>query len=141
VAEPADGHRRALVSVKVAGTPLAEASLRALAEVRVEQSLHVPDAFTLRFNDHDLSLLGGSKFDLGVEVEVGVDVKGVVTRLMTGEVTALCAELDGYPVPASVQHDDLHMANVYAHDGANALAKFASENPATPTAISRRRPR
>ena len=29
----------------------------------------------------------------------------------------LCAELDGYPVPASVQHDDLHMANVYAHDG------------------------
>ena len=95
MAEPADGHRRALVSVKVAGNPLAEATLRALAEVRVEQSLHVPDAFTLRFNDHDLSLLGGTKFDLGVEVEVGIDVKGVVTRLMTGEVTALCAELDG----------------------------------------------
>jgi len=84
VAEPADGHRRALVSVKVAGTPLAEASLRALAEVRVEQSLHVPDAFTLRFNDHDLSLLGGSKFDLGVEVgddgRIGLDRGGPSTR-------------------------------------------------------------
>ena len=93
--EKADGHRRALVSVKVAGGPLSEATLRALTEVRVEQSLHVPDAFTLRFNDHDLSLLGGTKFDLGTQVEIGIDVKGVVTRLMIGEVTALCAELDG----------------------------------------------
>src|SRR5438067_10830147 len=93
--ERADGHRRALVSVKVAGSLLSDATLRALTEVRVEQSLHVPDSFTLRFNDHDLSLLGGTKFDLGTEVEVGIDVKGVVTRLMTGEVTALCAELDG----------------------------------------------
>src|SRR5256714_6131561 len=93
--ERTDGHRRALVSVKVAGSPLSDATLRALTEVRVEQSLHVPDSFTLRFNDHDLSLLGGTKFDLGVEVEVGIDVTGVVTRLMTGEVTALCAELEG----------------------------------------------
>ena len=95
MAERTDGHRRALVNVKVAGSPLSEATLRALAEVRVEQSLHVPDAFTLRFNDHDLSLLGGTKFELGTEVEVGIDVAGVVTRLMTGEVTAICAELDG----------------------------------------------
>src|SRR5437763_8650219 len=93
--ERADGHRRALVSVKVAGSLLSDATLRALTEVRVEQSLHVPDAFTLRFNDHDLSLLAGTKFVLGVEVEVGIDVKGVVTRLMTGEVTAVGAELDG----------------------------------------------
>ncbi|MGH8974434.1 MAG: VgrG-related protein [Acidimicrobiia bacterium] len=93
--ERPDEHRRALVSIKVAGSPLSDAGLRALAEVRVEQSLHVADAFTLRFNDHDLALIGGKTFDLGMEVEVGVDVNGVVTRLMTGEVTALSAELDG----------------------------------------------
>jgi hypothetical protein len=28
---------------------------------------------------------------------------------------ALCAELAAHEVPATVQHDDLHMANVYAH--------------------------
>ena len=95
MAEPGDGYRRALVTIKVGGAPLSDALLRSLAEVRVEQSLHVPDAFTLRFDDHDLELLGSHVFDPGVEVEVGVDARGTVTRLITGEVTAVAADLDG----------------------------------------------
>ncbi|HEY3240421.1 MAG TPA: phage baseplate assembly protein V, partial [Acidimicrobiia bacterium] len=93
--ERPDEHRRALVSIKVNGSALKDATLAALTEVRVEQSLHVPDAFTLRFNDHDLELVGATTFDLGAEIEVAVDTRGAVTRLVTGEVTGLCAELDG----------------------------------------------
>jgi uncharacterized protein involved in type VI secretion and phage assembly len=95
VPDGADEYRRGLVSIRVGGVPLSEAMLQSLAEVRVEQSLHVPDAFTLRFDDHDLELLDAEVFDLGVEVEVGIDVDGVVVRLMSGEVTALSADLDG----------------------------------------------
>ncbi|HEY4410960.1 MAG TPA: VgrG-related protein, partial [Acidimicrobiia bacterium] len=93
--ERPDQHRRALVSIKVEGKPLSDAVLLALTEVRVDQSLHVPDTFTLRFNDHDLTILGGATFDLGAEVDIGIDSHGVVTSLMSGEVTSLSAELDG----------------------------------------------
>jgi len=93
--ERPDQHRRAFVSITVGGRPLSDAVLLALSEVRVDQSLHVADAFTLRFNDHDLAILAGKSFDLGAEVDIGIDSQGVVTSLMTGEVTSLSAELDG----------------------------------------------
>lgn len=93
--EHPDECRRALVSLKARGTAVSQPVLDALTEARVEQSLHVPDAFTLRFNDHDLSLVAGPAFSLGDEVEVGVDSGGILTQLMVGEVTSLCAEIDG----------------------------------------------
>ena len=63
-----DGYRRGLVSVKLNGAPLKAAALRSLSEVRVEQSLNVPDAFTLRFNDHEGALLSGQEsFKLAFE--------------------------------------------------------------------------
>ncbi|HYH51108.1 MAG TPA: VgrG-related protein, partial [Acidimicrobiia bacterium] len=90
-----DKHRRGLVSIKVKGRPLPAAVLRALSEVRVEQSRNVPDAFTLRFNDHEGDRMADPSFDLGAELEIGVDVGGVVKPIMTGQVTGVAAELDG----------------------------------------------
>lgn len=91
-----DRHRRGLVSIKVNGTPLPEAALGALREVRVEQSLNVPDAFTLRFSDPGGTVLDDPSFGLGARVEIGVDTGGVVARLMTGEITGLAAEMESF---------------------------------------------
>jgi phage protein D/phage baseplate assembly protein gpV len=92
--EPVNGHRRDLVRIQVAGTPLAEADHQALSELRVEQSLHAADAFSLRFNDHDLELVGDARFGLGAVVEISINTEGVFTPVIVGEVTSLTADLD-----------------------------------------------
>ncbi len=38
-------------------------------------------------------------------------------RTFAPRFAALCEELAAYRVPETVQHDDLHLANVYAHEG------------------------
>jgi hypothetical protein len=42
-----------------------------------------------------------------------------ITRMRNfgGQLSSLCEELSGRGVPETVQHDDLHMANLYAHHG------------------------
>jgi hypothetical protein len=48
--------------------------------------------------------------------ELPLDPAGIERlRGFTGRFGELCEELDGCGIPETVQHDDLHMANVYAH--------------------------
>ena len=47
---------------------------------------------------------------------------------------ALCAELAAHQVPETVQHDDLHMANVYAQDGRLRLLDWGDASIAHPFA-------
>ncbi|HVW32613.1 MAG TPA: hypothetical protein VHL53_08750, partial [Acidimicrobiia bacterium] len=90
-----DTFRRSFPVVTMGGAPLPWKAEQALSEVRVEQSLNVPAAFTLRFNDVDGALLSADQFALGNKVEIGVDIANVVTSLMKGEITGLSAEMDG----------------------------------------------
>jgi len=51
-------------AIKVAGRALEDKYKDALTSVRVEQSVHLPDAFTLRFDDPDFKLLDEMKFSV-----------------------------------------------------------------------------
>jgi hypothetical protein len=44
----------------------------------------------------------------------------------------LCAELDAYGIPESIQHDDLHMANVYARGGRLRVLDWGDSSVAHP---------
>ena len=89
---PADAQQSEQAFVKVAGRDLEDAYTTALTSARVEQSVHLPDAFTLRFDDPDFLLLDEMKFKPGTKVDVGfVTPDGPVT-LTRGEVTALSVE-------------------------------------------------
>jgi hypothetical protein len=44
----------------------------------------------------------------------------------------LCAELDAYSIPESIQHDDLHMANVYVRDGRLRILDWGDSSVAHP---------
>lgn len=95
-----DERRTGVATVTVAGAPLAPAYYDALVEVRVEQSVYVPDCFTLRFRDPgfallDAGFLDGDVFSVGVDVDVAfVDDRGCDVTVIQAEVTQVAADLD-----------------------------------------------
>lgn len=84
--------RMGSVEVSVNSAPLSAADYDALIDVRVEQSVHVPDRFSLRFRDPDFAMIDSGTFAIGRPVDVtfsnGTD-EAVVIR---GEITALGVE-------------------------------------------------
>lgn len=90
MAEPT---RHPLPSVKVSGRPISEAALAALLDVRVEQSMHLPDRFRLRFHDRDRALVDAGAFPMGAPVDVAVDVGRGPAPLLRGEVTQVTVDL------------------------------------------------
>lgn len=84
------------LKVKVAGRELADEPLGALVSAVVDQSLRQPDMFVLTFRDPGRTVLGASGLKIASEVELSMLLggPGVPAPLMTGEVTALEAEVD-----------------------------------------------
>lgn len=82
--------------VKVDGSALAPGVAALLESAYVDDSLQLPDLFQLTFLDQARSVIEDGRFRIGSVVDIsvfsGVDTGG--ERLVTGEVTALEAELD-----------------------------------------------
>jgi hypothetical protein len=59
-----------------------------------------------------------------------------VTRMrsFTSRLTSLCEDLSGRGVPETIQHDDLHMANLYAHRGRLRILDWGDSSIAHPFA-------
>ncbi len=79
--------------VKVDGQDLPEQVMASLAEVAVDTSLHLPDMFTILFNDSELELVDNNLFDIGkqvqIDIETGEEQGGLRGTLIKGEITAL----------------------------------------------------
>jgi uncharacterized protein involved in type VI secretion and phage assembly len=88
-----DTERKTAISqifIQVNGADLSVDTMDLLEEVIVEQDLAQPAMFTLRLNDTLLSLIDGTLFKLGAEVQIyATDLKGRRKPLMVGEITAL----------------------------------------------------
>jgi phage protein D len=82
--------------VEVDGTPLPEDIAPLLTSAHVDDSLHLPDLFVLRFRDPDRAILGKTGLAVGTTVRVLVATADSrpARPLITGEVTALEAEFD-----------------------------------------------
>jgi phage protein D len=81
--------------VEVEGRPLPADVEPLLASGFVDDSLHLPDLFVLRFRDPDHLVLPKGGFKIGAKVKLSVDTGASTPQpLMTGEVTAVEAEFD-----------------------------------------------
>jgi uncharacterized protein involved in type VI secretion and phage assembly len=77
--------------INVNGSPLSLVYAAALVELVVDQSLHIPDMFMLRFADPELDLIESGTFALGAAVNISVQGRGATSSviLIEGEVTGL----------------------------------------------------
>ncbi len=78
------------VQVLVGGSPIQEDVLAQVAEITVDQHVHLPHMFTIRLHNPHLELLDNGPFDLTKEVTIkAANTQEVATTLVKGEVTAL----------------------------------------------------
>ncbi|MEO5832704.1 MAG: VgrG-related protein [Nakamurella sp.] len=82
--------------VQIDGRPLPADAQALLTSAFVDDSLHLPDVFFLRFRDGDRIVVAtsGAKIGSSVTVSVATDAGNGPERLIQGEVTALEAEFD-----------------------------------------------
>jgi phage protein D/phage baseplate assembly protein gpV len=82
--------------VTVDGRPLPDEVARALITAVVDDSLRLPDLFRLTFRDPGRSVLAAAGFKIGAAVQVAMVSEAAPggEPLLTGEVTALEAEVD-----------------------------------------------
>jgi len=76
----------------VNGRPLPTELYPRLLLVRVEESIHLPDAFEIRFEDAYFKLFDQATFTLGDKVEVAMRADGDPVEVTAGEVTAVAIE-------------------------------------------------
>lgn len=102
-------------TVKVNGTALAAETYNDLVELRVEQSVHMPAAFSLRFRDPDFVLLDRRLFKVADTIEILLPTAANRDlSVFTGETTAIA--LDQGP-------GDRHELVISGLDGAHRLAQ------------------
>ena len=97
--------------VSVDGSPLAADVLPALVRVVVHASVHLPGMFVLHFQDTSRDVLSRAAIRFGSKLTVAAasDASGVLTPLVTGEVTALEQESDAAGTWTVVRgYDSLH---------------------------------
>ncbi len=88
----AEENRLDAVEVTVDGRPLAAEVYAVLTLVRVEESVQLPDAFTLRFDDPNFELFDAGTFEVGSTVGIAFRAEGDLLTVTTGEATAIAVE-------------------------------------------------
>jgi phage protein D len=76
----------------VDGRPLAPDLYGLVTLVRVEESVHLPDAFTVRFDDPHFEIFDRGNFAIGTRVEIAFRAERDPVVVTSGEVTALSVE-------------------------------------------------
>lgn len=74
------------------GERLSQELYAALSLVRVEESVQLPDAFTVRFSDPHFELFDQMKFKIGSKIDIAFSAGGDPTTVTSGEVTAVSVE-------------------------------------------------
>ena len=75
--------------VKIAGSDMPREMMDALISMEVDDSLDLPDMFTIHVRDPHLQWTESGPFVLGAPVEISVKTETSEARLMAGEVTGL----------------------------------------------------
>lgn len=75
--------------VLVDGTRVGGPETTPLASITVEQSIRLPDSFTLEFPDDGFAIFDSGVIDIGSKVEISLDGGQDVTPVTVGEVTSI----------------------------------------------------
>jgi phage protein D len=97
--------------VEIDGTPLPEQLEPLLEQIVVDDYLHMPDMFVLRFRDGERKVLGDARLQIGSKVVVRGTALGSRSpeRLISGEVTSIEAEYTAGGSAAIVRgYDESH---------------------------------
>lgn len=95
-----------LFEIIIGGKPAPEELLQNLIEIVVDDSLHLPDMFTLHIHDGDVKWVDAELFAVGTEVEIRATAASQGTRsgasgtLIQGEITALAPNFDRTGMPS-----------------------------------------
>lgn len=90
-----DEHRLDVVVVDLDGSPLPADVADRLVALRVDESVYLPDTFTLRFDDPHFTVFDDGPFTIGTAVSVALRADSDPVAVTSGEVTALSVEQDG----------------------------------------------
>ena len=105
--------------VKIGGVDASEEVMNDLLEATVEDSVHLPDMFTIRLHDPRLYWVDSQTFAEGKEVEISAAPKegGSASKLITGEITAIEPDfgLDGTPTLTVRGYDRSHRLHRGCH--------------------------
>ena len=102
--------------VLVNGSPLSEAIMNEVVEIRVDQVVAATNRAMMRFSDEEFKLIDGSTFALAGPVVVKFRVGNTTTTVFTGEITSIASE-------QSI--NDRHELVVEAFDKTHRLAREA----------------
>jgi phage protein D/phage baseplate assembly protein gpV len=80
------------VVLTVDGRPLAPELYAKIALVRVEESVHLPDFFSVHFDDPHFELFDKDAFPLGTRLEIAFRAEGDPVVVTSGEITAVVVE-------------------------------------------------
>jgi uncharacterized protein involved in type VI secretion and phage assembly len=78
--------------LSINGQPLPTELYARLLLVRVEESVHLPDAFEIRFEDAHFRLFDDAKFNLGHRVEIAMRADSEPIVITSGEITAITVD-------------------------------------------------
>jgi hypothetical protein len=90
--------------------------LRLMAEVQLAVADAVAEMLALGVPDMRLAILPAKYEQLMDEIDAEQRFRSAAPR-----VTEMCAELAGYGIPETIQHDDLHDGQVFVSDGRHLL--------------------
>ncbi len=104
------------LDIAINGRPAPRELTRHVVEVVVDDSLHLPDMFTLRIHDSDLRWIDSDLLTVGAEVEIRASAPGQGARsggsgqLIVGEITALAPTFNrtGEPILTVQGYDRSH---------------------------------
>jgi phage protein D len=88
----AEERRLDQVALDIRGTRMSEELYSLLSLVRVEESVHLPDAFLLRFDDPHFELFDRMTFEMGTRIDIGFVAGSEIVTVTHGEVTAIAVE-------------------------------------------------
>ncbi len=83
------------VSIKVDGADLDEALLSSVSLVQVDESVQLPDAFTIRLPDPFFEAFDAATFRMGSKIEIAFSSGGDMMIVTQGEVTAISVDQNG----------------------------------------------
>ncbi len=75
--------------LKLGGTNASGEIYRNLISIEVDDSLLLPDTFSIHLHDPKFDWVNGTEFELGKKVEISAPVQGGTAKLLAGEITAI----------------------------------------------------
>jgi phosphotransferase family enzyme len=107
-------------------------ALRLYGELQLGEVAHVDELLTIGLPDVRLPVVAAA-YEPFFERDHGLEPDEVVRlRALAPRFRELCAELDSFGLPASIQHDDLHQWNVFVRGARIAIYDWGDSSVAHP---------